>query len=146
MSDHSWVSQVMGEDRGLWLPGGMPPSLCWIISKWWIYSVKECSGSWEAVRDLSDLGFGNGLDLQTTTNQGTNKKSTQQRECRDCDRQRRWDWTLVGNRVNWMLSSHLFFTTRGKYGFKKHCPLETNFFTTSLSLRQLKAIVYYLIH
>lgn len=47
------------------LPGGAPPSLRWIISKWWIYSVRECSGSWEAVRDLSDLEFGDGVDLQT---------------------------------------------------------------------------------
>lgn len=47
------------------LPGGNPPSLCWIISKWWIYSVKECSASWEAARDLSNLEFGEEVDLQT---------------------------------------------------------------------------------
>lgn len=31
---HSWVTQIPSEDRGLSLPGGTSPSLCWIISKW----------------------------------------------------------------------------------------------------------------
>lgn len=31
--------------EGLLLPGGAPPNLCWIASKWRIYSVKERSGS-----------------------------------------------------------------------------------------------------
>ena len=84
----------------LGLPGGMPPSLCWIISKWWIYSVKECSGSWEAVRDLSDLGFEGGLDLQTHKQPRDKKEVNSADRMQECDRQWHRDCTLVGNGVN----------------------------------------------
>lgn len=40
-------------------PGCIPPSLCWIISKRWIYSVSDRSGSWVGTGDFSEVDGGN---------------------------------------------------------------------------------------
>lgn len=43
----------------LLLPDCTPPSLCWIISKRWMYSVSDRSGSWVGTGDFSEVDGGN---------------------------------------------------------------------------------------
>lgn len=44
---------------GLLLPGCIPPSLCWIISKRWMYFVSDRSGSWVGTGDFLEVDGGN---------------------------------------------------------------------------------------
>ena len=126
----------------------------YLVARLPVFAGSFPSGEYTPSRNVLDLEKQSGIfliwDLRVdwifkhTNNQGTKKKSTQQTECRVCDRQWHQDCTLVGNGKRCYL--RIFSLPQGEStALKKvlHCPLETNFFTTSPSLRQLKATVYY---
>lgn len=45
-------------------PGCLPPSLCWITSRRWIYSVRDCSGSSAGKSDFSEPELVDGCSLR----------------------------------------------------------------------------------